>query len=38
MSAHPTALAQQISATWLRNACSGLLAAFVLAFLFILLP
>jgi hypothetical protein len=38
MSVHPTALARQISKTWLRNAFAGLLAAFVLAFLLILLP
>jgi succinate dehydrogenase hydrophobic anchor subunit len=38
MSVHPTALARQISATWLRNAVSGLLAALVLVFLLILLP
>ncbi len=38
MSYHPTTLARQISTTWLRNACAGLLAAFVLAFFLILLP
>jgi hypothetical protein len=38
MSVHPTTLARHISATWLRNAFSGLLAAFVLVFLLILLP
>jgi len=38
MSAHPTALARHVSATWLRNAFSGFLAALVLVFLLILLP
>jgi hypothetical protein len=38
MTAQPAALAEHISATWLRNAFSGLLAACVLAFLLILLP
>jgi hypothetical protein len=38
MLVHPTALARQISAAWLRNAFSGLLAALVLVFLLILLP
>ncbi len=38
MSVHPTTLARQISATWFRNAFSGLLAALVLVFLLILLP
>jgi len=38
MSAQPTALARQISATWFRNALSGVLAALVLVFLLILLP
>jgi succinate dehydrogenase hydrophobic anchor subunit len=38
MSVHPTTLARQMSATWLRNAFSGLLAVLILAFFLILLP
>jgi hypothetical protein len=38
MSVHPTTLARQISAAWLRNASAGLLAALVLVFFLILLP
>ena len=38
MSVHPTALARHISATWLRNAFAGVLAAVVVVFFLILVP
>jgi len=38
MSAQSTALARYISATWFRNAFSGLLAAAVLVLLLVLVP
>jgi len=38
MSNHPASLARHISAAWLRNACSGLLAAAVLVLLLVLIP
>jgi len=38
MYVHPTTLVRQISAAWVRNAFSGLLAAAILALLLILVP
>ena len=38
MSAHSAVLVQNISATWLRNAFAGSLAALVLVLLLILVP